>query len=80
MPAAGLAYFVLILFAAKTVVRNTEWSDTEYLAEAGMKINPLNAKMFMTMGNVLAQKVRNVSSCDVSIVLKSFLRKYTTLS
>lgn len=59
MPAASLAYFVLIVFATKTVVRNTEWWDTEYLAEAGMKTNPLNAKMFMTMGNVLAQKVRN---------------------
>ena len=45
------------MFAVKTTVRNVEWWDTEYLAEAGMKTNPLNAKMFMTMGNVLAQKV-----------------------
>ena len=57
VPAASLAYFVLLMFAAKTTVRNMEWWDTEYLAEAGMKTNPLNAKMFMTMGNVLAQKV-----------------------
>ena len=58
-PAAGLVYFVLVVFAIKTVARNIEWWDTRYLAEAGMKNNPLNAKMFMTMGNVLAQKVCN---------------------
>ena len=62
MPATGLVYFVLMVFAVKTMVRNTEWWDTEYLAKAGMKTNPLNAKMFMTMGNVLAQKV----SCSVT--------------
>lgn len=60
MPGASLAYFVLVMFAIKTVVRNTEWWDTEYLARAGMKTNPLNAKMFMTMGNVLAQKVSDI--------------------
>ena len=59
VPTTSLAYFVLFMFAIKTVVRNTEWWDTKYLAEAGMKTNPLNAKMFMTMGNVLAQKVRS---------------------
>lgn len=57
VPVASVAYFVLLMFAVKTVVRNTEWWDTEFLAEAGMKTNPLNAKMYMTMGNVLAQKV-----------------------
>ncbi|XP_065886596.1 protein O-mannosyl-transferase TMTC4-like isoform X2 [Dysidea avara] len=56
LPAATAVYFVLIMFSIKTVVRNTDWWDTEYLAQAGMKTNPLNAKMFMTMGNVLAQK------------------------
>ena len=50
-------YFLLVMFAIKTALRNTDWWDTEYLAQAGMKTNPSNAKMFMTMGNVLAQKV-----------------------
>lgn len=57
LPAATTAYFILIMFSIKTLMRNTEWWDTEYLAQAGMRTNPLNAKMFMTMGNVLAQKV-----------------------
>ena len=57
LPATTAAYFILIMFSIKTLIRNTEWWDTEYLAQAGMRTNPLNAKMFMTMGNVLAQKV-----------------------
>jgi len=61
-------YFVLVMFAIKTAVRNTDWWGTEYLAEAGMKTNPLNAKMFMTMGNVLAQKV--------CIIYKLFIYNY----
>ena len=67
-------YFVLIMFSIKTVVRNTDWWDTEYLAQAGMKTNPLNAKMFMTMGNVLAQKVCIINKW--SVMMYSMRNKY----
>lgn len=78
MPAAGLAYFVLLMFAVKTTVRNVEWWDTEYLAESGMKTNPLNAKMFMTMGNVLAQKVCGMFLC-IGIGTKAIYSYVTTI-
>lgn len=65
IPTASVVYFVLVMFAVKTTVRTVEWWDTEYLAKAGMKTNPLNAKMSMTMGNVLAQKVCCTNPCIV---------------
>ena len=45
------------MFSLKTILRNKEWKDTESLALSGIIVNPLNAKIYATMGNVLAQKV-----------------------
>ena len=48
---------VLLLFSAKTLARNWEWGNTQTLAESGLRVNWDNAKVHMTMGNVLAQQV-----------------------
>lgn len=53
-----LVYGLLTLFAIKTLSRNAEWKNTESLASSGLKVNPGNAKIYLTMGNVLARKVR----------------------
>ena len=50
---------VLVLFILKTFHRNAEWKDNETLSKAGLKVNPTNAKIYMTMGNALAKKVRH---------------------
>jgi len=50
-------FTILLLFSAKTLVRNWEWRNTQALAESALKVNWGNAKVQMTMGNVLAQQV-----------------------
>ncbi len=49
--------FLLLMLSLKSFVRNNEWKDSESLALAGMRTNPLNAKMYATMGNTLVEKV-----------------------
>ena len=49
-------YGLLILFAAKTVHRNMEWQHNGSLATAGLKTNPSNAKIHLSMGNYLGKK------------------------
>ena len=56
-----MVYGLLSLFAVKTLNRNAEWKDTEGIAASGLKMNPGNAKIYLTMGNMLAQKVRNTN-------------------
>ena len=51
-------YSLLLLFVFKTVHRNSEWLTKERLAISGLKVNPTNAKIHVTLGNVLAKKVR----------------------
>ncbi|XP_022788676.1 transmembrane and TPR repeat-containing protein 2-like isoform X2 [Stylophora pistillata] len=51
-----LTYSLLLLFAAKTVHRNSEWLNKEELARSGLKVNPTNAKIHVMLGNVLAKK------------------------
>lgn len=46
------------MFSLKTVIRNSEWKDTESLALSALYSNPSNAKVHFTLGNVLAQQVR----------------------
>ena len=53
-----LALGLLLVLSLKTVHRNTEWLNTQTLAEAGLKDNPQNAKIHLTMANALAQKVK----------------------
>eukprot|EP00118_Oscarella_pearsei_P008648 m.45784 g.45784 ORF g.45784 m.45784 type:complete len:778 (+) comp33634_c0_seq6:121-2454(+) len=53
---SSLFYILLLLFSLKTVQRNSEWLDTQSLAKAGIRVNPGNAKVHLTLGNVLAQK------------------------
>ena len=36
---------VLLLFSAKTLVRNWEWGSTQTLAESGLRVNWDNAKV-----------------------------------
>ena len=45
------------MFVLKTVHRNSEWQTKERLARSGLKVNPTNAKIHVTLGNVLANKV-----------------------
>ena len=57
-PLMTLFILILLMFSAKTLIRNWEWGDTERLAVSGLKVNPFNAKVHFAMGNVLAQQVR----------------------
>lgn len=50
-------YSLLLLFTFKTVHRNSEWQNKETLSRSGLKVNPTNAKIHVTLGNVLARKV-----------------------
>ena len=52
-----IVYSLLLIFALKTVHRNSEWQNKETLARSGLKVNPTNAKIHVMLGNVLAQKV-----------------------
>lgn len=54
-------YSLLLLFAFKTVHRNSEWQNKETLARSGLKVNPTNAKIHVTLGNFLASKVSHNS-------------------
>lgn len=37
-----------------------DWLDTLSIAQSAIKVNPRNAKVHMSMGNELAQKVRDL--------------------
>lgn len=49
---------LLVVFSTKTLLRNMEWLDSFSIAQSSLKVNPENAKVHMSMGNELAQKVR----------------------
>ena len=68
VPAILALCCILLMFSAKTLARNLEWSNTQTLAEAALKVNSGNAKVHLTMGNVLAQQVSDTfpQSCLVS--------------
>ena len=55
--AIALLCIISLAFFGKTIIRNLEWKNTQSLAESALKVNPGNAKVHMTMGNVLAQQV-----------------------
>ena len=57
MPGWIIVYSLLLMFVLKTVHRNSEWQTKERLARSGLKVNPTNAKIHVTLGNVLANKV-----------------------
>ena len=52
---------LLFVCSAKAIQRNFDWVSTESLATAGLQVNPNNAKIHLTMGNVLANKVYSMS-------------------
>lgn len=54
-------YSLLLLFSFKTVHRNSQWQNKETLARSGLKVNPMNAKIHVTLGNVLASRVSHDS-------------------
>ena len=57
----GVALLVLVtmaFYSGKTLVRSHEWTDMKLLSESALKVNPGNAKVYMTIGNHYAQKVR----------------------
>ena len=53
-----LMLLVVVGFSVKTVLRNAEWTNTETLGMAAVPVNPGNAKVLMTLGNIYAQQVR----------------------
>lgn len=57
MPGWIIVYSLLLMFVLKTVHRNSEWQTKERLARSGLKVNPTNAKIHVTLGNFLANKV-----------------------
>ena len=52
------------MLASKTFLRNFDWVSTESLAVSGLRANPGNAKIHLTMGNVLANKVYHSTLFD----------------
>ena len=48
---------LVLIFSAKTLSRNSQWYNTDTLVHAGLKTNPGNAKLHMSMGNELAKQV-----------------------
>ena len=62
-------YSLLLVFAFKTVHRNSEWQNKETLARSGLKVNPMNAKIHVTLGNVLASRVSHDSRRTRAFVL-----------
>ncbi|XP_015748501.1 PREDICTED: transmembrane and TPR repeat-containing protein 4-like [Acropora digitifera] len=51
-----IIFTLLCTFFFKVFHRNSEWLTKERLARSGLKINPGNAKIHVTLGNVLALK------------------------
>ena len=49
---------LVLLYSVKTFKRNLDWGNSLSLAESAVPVNPSNAKVFMTIGNHYAQKVR----------------------
>jgi hypothetical protein len=54
--AAIAVSFLVLVFSAKTVSRNSEWGTSRGLVTAALKTFPGNAKLHMSMGNQLAQQ------------------------
>ena len=48
---------LVVVFSAKTVARNADWTTTDAIVRSALKVNPGNAKVHMSMGNELAQQV-----------------------
>ena len=67
----SLLSFLLLIFTAKTVLRNAEWSTTGRITQSALVVNPGNAKVQMSMGNELAQQVYTVHTETVLIVILS---------
>ena len=61
---------LVLIFSAKTLSRNSQWNNTDTLVHAGLKTNPGNAKLHMSMGNELAKQV-TTNLCRRSILLAS---------
>ena len=59
--------------ATKTLMRNFDWWNTQALAESALPVNPGNAKVFVTVGNVYAQQVGFVMVNTEWLVLYDFL-------
>ncbi|CAI8019479.1 Protein O-mannosyl-transferase TMTC2, partial [Geodia barretti] len=60
---AAIAVSLLVLvFSAKTVSRNSEWGTSRGIVTAALKTFPGNAKLHMSMGNILAQQVKLLTS------------------
>ena len=53
----GVLYLILFLYSTKTVIRNWEWSNTQEVVGAALRVNPQNARVLVAVGNVLAQQV-----------------------
>ena len=64
----SLLSFLLLIFTAKTVLRNAEWSTTGRITQSALVVNPGNAKVQMSMGNELAQQVYTVHTETVLLV------------
>ncbi|KAI6657531.1 hypothetical protein LOD99_275 [Oopsacas minuta] len=47
---------LVLLHSVQTIRRNSEWYSEETLALSGIRINPTNAKLFLSVGNDFAQK------------------------
>ncbi|XP_065840870.1 protein O-mannosyl-transferase TMTC2-like [Oscarella lobularis] len=61
----SIGFCVLVGLGLETTIqRNSEWLDTKSLAESGIKVNPNNAKVHLTLGNYLAQN--GLRACERS--------------
>lgn len=52
----GLVGVIVVLFAARTVVRNRDWRDEQALFESAMRVSPNSAKVHLGLGGVYLEK------------------------
>lgn len=50
-------FLLLLVLSLKTILRNEEWKNTGTLAVSGLRTNPMNPKIYVTMANTLVEKV-----------------------
>lgn len=68
-PALTCFYVLLLMFSIKTFMRNSDWRDTESISLSALYVNPDNAKVYFSMGNVLAQQVKSLITISVTLTL-----------
>ncbi|KAK2573721.1 Protein O-mannosyl-transferase TMTC4 [Acropora cervicornis] len=52
----GLMWFLIVVYAARTIQRSSDWIDEDSLFTSGLSVCPLNAKVHYNVGKVRTEK------------------------